>query len=106
MTCLRSFIMDAMTNTFGGPLEPGHRQAAPLPTTNQSRPNRRLGCFAALILRFTQDDTSKSLFYGLPGCNRGNPNSMRFLKHRMVIVPENTQIDITHYALRFLSTAG
>src|SRR5579883_726872 len=28
----------AMTNTFGGPLEPGRRPAAPLPTTNQWRP--------------------------------------------------------------------
>jgi len=71
-----------MTNTFGGPLEPGRRPAAPLPTTavrawfvvgrgaaglrpGTSQPTVATDASLSLILRFTQDDTSGPLSHGM-----------------------------------------
>src|SRR5579884_4066777 len=80
MTCRGHFFMawHAMTNTSGGPLVPGRRPAAPLPTTNQSRPcvvgrgaaGLRPGNHpnqpSPRMLRCAQHDTREGLFYGMP----------------------------------------
>jgi len=69
---------NAMTNTFGGPLVPGRRSAAPLPTTEVRdwfvvgrgaaglRPGNPPNQPSPQMLRCAQHDMSRPLSHGMP----------------------------------------